>query len=167
MAIGIAYYGVGTGQTAYSLIHDPATNQVWNVTAGAWEAVNAANRASYVYGEAATNALGDYHAVFPAAITASGFYMAQIFLRRGASPAITDLCLATQDLPFDSFSVRTPLSARVEVRGQVVDTAPTADTFKGSANFSMVNDIYCRTGGFKRVVFNTGELVSIDRKIVA
>lgn len=81
------------GQTLYVIIHDPATNQVWNPTlnagAGGWEAYNSAHWLQYAIPLTEQAGSGYYSAAYPAGIV-NVLTSEAIFQQGGGTPALGD-----------------------------------------------------------------------------
>ena len=83
-----------SGKTLYALILN-ASGQIWN--GSTFEAINAANWATYAIAMAEQSTTGIYTANFPA--VAAGSYGVTMRLRVGVSPATTDQAVATVNSP--------------------------------------------------------------------
>ena len=83
-----------SGKTLYALILN-ASGQIWN--GSTFEAINAANWATYAIAMAEQSTTGIYTANFPA--VAAGSYGVTMRLRVGVSPATTDQVVATVNSP--------------------------------------------------------------------
>jgi hypothetical protein len=87
--------GYRTGQNLYFTWQIVPTGTYWN--GAAFEAFNAANWTSYDLALAEVGVTGDYAGDVPAGLVSTNRYRAQVRLRAGGAPAVSDVVLGEEE----------------------------------------------------------------------